>query len=186
MEFVSFPKIPRLSREIIVTEKIDGTNGCIFVGDESLGQPPFLVGSRSQWITPGKTTDNHGFAEWAYAHRDELVAGLGVGTHHGEWWGHGIQRNYGRPDKRFSLFNVTRWQDANVRPACCGCVPVILRGMMSMGEAAMLAIESLKMQGSYAAPGFMNPEGIIIFHTAGNLMFKKTILKDEEWKGKEP
>jgi hypothetical protein len=30
-----------------------------------------------------------------------------------------------------------------------------------------------------AAPGFMNPEGIVLFHTAGNVGFKKT-LKDDE------
>lgn len=42
-EFVEFPKIARLSREIIVTEKIDGTNGVIYVGDDG----EVLVGSRS-------------------------------------------------------------------------------------------------------------------------------------------
>jgi hypothetical protein len=29
----------------------------------------------------------------------------------------------------------------------------------------------------------MRPEGVVIFHTAGNLMFKKTIEKDEQPKG---
>ena len=33
-EFIGFPKIARLSREIVITEKIDGTNGCIFIGGE--------------------------------------------------------------------------------------------------------------------------------------------------------
>jgi len=31
----------------------------------------------------------------------------------------------------------------------------------------------------------MNPEGVVIYHRAGNLYFKKTILKDEEYKGKK-
>lgn len=31
LEFVEFPKIPRLSRDIIVTEKIDGTNAQIYL-----------------------------------------------------------------------------------------------------------------------------------------------------------
>lgn len=42
-EFVEFPKIARLSREIIVTEKIDGTNGVVFVSDDGgtvLGAKP--------------------------------------------------------------------------------------------------------------------------------------------------
>jgi len=34
MEFTEFPKIARLSREVIVTEKIDGTNGCIYIINE--------------------------------------------------------------------------------------------------------------------------------------------------------
>jgi len=31
MEFKEFKKIPRLSREIIISEKIDGSNGQIFI-----------------------------------------------------------------------------------------------------------------------------------------------------------
>ena len=30
-EFMGFPKIARYSREVIVTEKIDGTNACIYI-----------------------------------------------------------------------------------------------------------------------------------------------------------
>jgi hypothetical protein len=41
----------------------------------------------------------------------------------------------------------------------------------------------LKEVGSMAAHGFMNPEGIIIYHIAGGYYFKKTIENDE--KGKE-
>jgi len=32
--FQEFPKIPRLNREMIVTEKIDGTNGQIIITDD--------------------------------------------------------------------------------------------------------------------------------------------------------
>ena len=34
--------------------------------------------------------------------------------------------------------------------------------------------------GSSAAPGFKQPEGIIIYHTAGNLLFKVTLVGDEK------
>ncbi len=34
--------------------------------------------------------------------------------------------------------------------------------------------------GSRAAPGFMNPEGIIIWHHAAGIYFKKTLDKDDE------
>ena len=37
--------------------------------------------------------------------------------------------------------------------------------------------------GSLAAPGFMKPEGVVIYHTAANIMFKKTFKNDEKGKG---
>lgn len=85
-EFVEFAKIYRLNRKMICSEKIDGTNAQIMITED--GQ--FLIGFRTRWITP--TDDNHGFARWATEHKDELIAGLGVGKHFGEWWGQGIQR----------------------------------------------------------------------------------------------
>lgn len=174
--FVGFPKIPRLSRDIIITEKIDGTNGSIF-WDETLQF--MLVGSRTRWITT--SNDNHGFAQWASDNVEELRK-LGPGHHFGEWWGQGIQRNYGLKEKRFSLFNVKRWGDDAVRPACCHVVPVLFTGLFDTHHIEQ-ALTSLVIGGSYAAPGFMNPEGIVIYHVAGNLMFKKTIKNDEKGKG---
>ncbi len=44
-------------------------------------------------------------------------------------------------------------------------------------------LEGLKTRGSVAEPGYMNPEGIIIFHVAGGVGFKRTIHRDEEPKG---
>lgn len=41
----------------------------------------------------------------------------------------------------------------------------------------------LAEEGSTAVPGFMKPEGIMIYHTAANQYFKKTIEKDQEGKG---
>lgn len=176
LEFKPFTKIARLSREMVITEKIDGTNGLICIGDDG----EFSVGSRSRWITP--EADNHGFARWAYEHKDELIAGLGPGYHYGEWWGSGIQRRYGLDEKRFSLFNVSRWEDADVRPACCHCVPVLHRGIFDT-ETIDHALIMLQVNGSMAAPGFMQPEGVVIYHVAAGIMFKKTIENDASGKG---
>lgn len=175
-EFIPFPKIARLSREVCITEKLDGTNGLISIGESG----EFEVGSRSTWITPEK--DNYGFAAWAQANKEELLK-LGPGRHFGEWWGQGIQRKYGMTEKVFSLFNVSKWLDDAVRPSCCRCVPVLATGIF---DTTMInhAINGLITDGSAASPGFMDPEGVIIYHTQGNLYFKKTIHKDEEWKGK--
>lgn len=110
MDFKEFPKIPRLSRDMVITEKLDGTNACIYIGEDG----EFLTGSRTRWITPGKQTDNYGFSQWAHSHKDELLK-LGPGLHFGEWWGSGIQRKYGLSEKRFSLFAVHRWEDPALR-----------------------------------------------------------------------
>ena len=171
IKFEGFPKIPRLSRQVIITEKIDGTCGVILITDDD----EFYVGSRTRWITP--EDDNHGFARWAYDHKDELIT-LGHGRHFGEWWGQGIQRGYGLKEKRFSLFNVKRWGDDLVRPTCCYVVPVLREGMFDT-NFIKYTLDALAMGGSVAAPGFMHPEGIIIYHAQGNLLFKKTIEKDD-------
>jgi hypothetical protein len=41
----------------------------------------------------------------------------------------------------------------------------------------------LRLDGSYAAPGYMKPEGIVVYHTAAKQMFKVTIENDEQPKG---
>ena len=60
VEFKAFPKIARLNREIVVTEKIDGTNSCVIVTEDG----EVLAQSRNQFITPDK--DNYGFARWVW------------------------------------------------------------------------------------------------------------------------
>ena len=44
-------------------------------------------------------------------------------------------------------------------------------------------VELLKINGSYAAEGFMDPEGIVVYHDAAKHGFKKTIKDDEKPKG---
>lgn len=175
-EFKPFPKIPRLSRECIITEKIDGTNASILITENG----DFYTGSRKRWITPDD--DNYGFSRWAHEHKDELME-LGPGHHFGEWWGQGIQRKYDLDEKRFSLFNTNRWTDETL-PVCCHVVPVLFSGIFS-DELVWDALSLLSEFGSSAAPGFMNPEGVIVFHVASQHLFKKTLEKDEEWKGKQ-
>lgn len=174
--FEEFPKIARYSREVVVTEKLDGTNGQVYVNDT---MTEVFAGSRSQWIK--SDGDNFGFARWVTEHRDELLK-LGPGRHFGEWWGAGIQRRYDLKEKRFSLFNTHRWSDASTRPACCGVVPILWQGPFDQLNVDDI-LGKLKEGGSVAAPGFMKPEGIVIFHTAAQWLLKKTIEKDEAPKG---
>ena len=159
----------RLTRRVIITEKIDGTNAQVFIADDGA----MKLGSRTRWITP--EDDNYGFAKWATANAEELRT-LGPGRHFGEWWGQGIQRGYGLTEKRFSLFNVSRWAES--RPACCHVVPVLYDGIWD-GSEPQRVIDILRFGGSVAAPGFMRAEGVVVFHVAAGIGFKKTIDKDE-------
>jgi hypothetical protein len=172
--FESFPKIPRLTRECVITEKIDGTNAQVYIGDDLTD---VRFGSRNRWITP--EDDNYGFARWATEHIDELRT-LGPGRHFGEWWGSGIQRGYGLKEKRFTLFNVGRWENETL-PACVSLVPVLYRGEFNE-PGIESSIGLLRFGGSIAAPGFMDPEGIVIYHTQSKTLFKKTLNGDETYK----
>lgn len=217
MKFESFNKIPRLSRDITITEKLDGTNAQVFIYDsnddilwpnqdiDTIVTKQFIqdyalygkegiyifAGSRNRWLTIHK--DNYGFANWVQKNAEDLL-NLGVGRHYGEWYGKGIQRGYGLNEKRFALFNVGKWANRNEVwevfdprnecPDCCEVVPVLYQGIFDT-QQIFEAITMLKWKGSRAVPNFMDPEGIVIYHSASGKMFKKTILNDEKPKGQE-
>jgi hypothetical protein len=215
IEFKAWPKIPRLNRDITITEKIDGTNGAIGITElgswlvkpgTSLDDGTFATvlhsengyeitaygvyaQSRSRIITPAQ--DNHGFAAWVWDNAARLFDALGPGLHYGEWWGNGIQRGYGLPrgEKRFSLFNTKRWADIDSEVPGLSVVPTLYEGAFDypsgVGTFAWSmrpwerALDDLQVNGSQAVPGFMNPEGIVIYHHAANAMFKVTLEGDD-------
>lgn len=209
MEFKPFPKIARLNRDIVVTEKIDGINAAIGIADEELlacwetgtvmGQSvvvnlPEYAGSllvyaqsRNRIITP--EDDNSGLARWVRENAVILAATLGAGIHFGEWWGSGIKRGYSLPkgEKRFSLFNTKRWGTPEwvqgLSVPGLGVVPVLYQGPFHDGGLTTTpwdwALTQLRRHGSAASPGFMRPEGVVVYHTAANSMFKVTLENDE-------
>jgi len=171
-EFVPFGKIKRhCNVDVIVTEKIDGTNAQINITEDR----EVIAGSRNRYITTDN--DNFGFARWVDENKEELIK-LGVGTHYGEWWGSGIQRKYGlvNGDKRFSLFNTARW--SKWHPECCSLVPVLWNGSIDDLNTNKI-MQDLKEHGSYAVDGFMNPEGIVIYFTEIDRYLKKTFENDK-------
>lgn len=241
-QHVPFPKIPRLNRDIVITEKIDGTNAAIRIGENVMalatGEPreipelgPVVAQSRTRIITPEK--DNYGFARWVKEHEDVLREALGPGIHYGEWWGLGIQRGYKQTQKWFSLFNYKRWaNDPRIMALSTigvQVVPILYRGpwMAIVGKdvtyfegmpeeqvhqivygtreqpgiirfAPDMILARLAKIGSYAA--MVNgvsykrtvedgrvidkgPEGIVVYHEAGRLLFKATIENDGIPKG---
>jgi RNA ligase len=202
-EFSPFGKIPRLNRPVVVTEKLDGTNAQVFIEYVMTAEPlsPYVLaiqpevdangvpsghefrlyaGSRTRWLLPQKQQDNHGFATWVIQHKDELF-GLGTGRHFGEWWGVGINRGYDLSERRFSLFNVGRWSKTPP-PACCLLVPQFVHltdPRYGIQDVADIAIEELREKGSIAAPGYMKPEGVVVYHTASGNLYKVTVEHDE-------
>lgn len=211
-EFKAWPKTPRLFRDITVTEKIDGTNAAIIVSDpfafgthieghpegtrlafgpdDEGGTPDleYLVSaqSRKRLVTPGKQTDNYGFAGWVYDNANALAQLLGPGYHYGEWWGNGINRGYDQTEKHFSLFNTHRY--AGIKEASMGLldvVPVLYQGPFSE-EAIRDALYELDGWGSAVAPEFSNPEGVIVYHSASSQVYKVLIEHDELPKGLVP
>ena len=174
--FQGFPKIPRFSRAVIFTEKIDGTNGIINVA----GDGTVFAGSRNRWITP--EMDNFGFAAWVKSHEIELAHYLGEGTHYGEWWGQGIQRGYGLTEKRFSLFNRHRWHDDDgiyTGPPCCDTVPLLGVYDGFHDNVVRIHLAQLLAHGSQASPGFDQPEGIIAYHSASRQYYKALLENDQ-------
>lgn len=158
-EFIAWKKTPRLENEkYSFTEKIDGTNACVHV-DVALGE--ITCQSRTTIITPEK--DNYGFARWAQANKEELLK-LGDGYHFGEWWGQGIQRNYGQDKKRFSLFYYPHELPTDVVER----VPQLPYTVTTAQEA----LEFLKTNGSVAVPGWMKPEGAVRYSKLSNQRYK--------------
>ena len=208
--FQEWPKTSRFFRDIVITEKIDGTNaavGIVKLGAEDLDENSdpidanlitiqevevegqwavygLYAQSRNKLIRPGKATDNQGFAGWVGQNPEGLVRHLGEGLHFGEWWGSGIQRGYGltKGEKHFSLFNTHRFENIQAdSDDLVRCVPILYQGPMVEKEITA-ALDYLDNNGSEAAPRFPNPEGICIYHTSSRLVQKVTLDNNDAGK----
>lgn len=208
VEFQPWPKTSRFFRDIVITEKIDGTNAAVQIinadnithwshedGTRTFFDPQpldvvrleghtYIVYAQSRNRLIGLGYDNAGFAGWVSEHAAELVTFLGEGTHFGEWWGSGIQRGYGlqNGEKHFSLFNTHRFE--NIQADSDGlvrCVPILYQGPMEQ-KAITAALDNLQEQGSWAAISFKNPEGICIYHTSSRLVQKVTLDNNDAGK----
>lgn len=170
-EFQAWPKTPRLFRDCVITEKIDGTNAAVGILEDGT----VYAQSRKRIITPGD--DNFGFAAWVDANADTLADDLGTGLHFGEWWGLGIQRGYGLDHKRFSLFNTHRFGDAVRTTPYLYVVPVLYKGPF-ITDVVDDELDKLAAYGSRAT-GFDRPEGVVVYHTAAGHTFKALIENDQ-------
>lgn len=204
IEFRKLPSLSRLFRDMTITEKIDGTQSTVIFervysadGIDLENTRNYLaaqdgavyeVGSQSKnrLLHPGKQSDNYGFAEWVLGNRYELFNLLGPGRHSGEWWGQGVQRHYGLSERRWSLFNPTKLGESSeyIGGALVGSVPVLYEGPFDTARIEFVATQ-LRDGGSVAAPGFAEPEGVVVFHVHSGQSFKFTLDNNDKHKWEE-
>jgi hypothetical protein len=183
--FRSFSSIPRWSKGVAVSEKIDGTNAQIHIvqyGDEEFDfdghawlaiaknferDQYMLVASRNKYIMLDQ--DNQGFGNWCLANVAELWK-LGPGRHYGEWAGPGIQKNpLNLEEKRLFMFNP-KWVDQG--PSCVEIAPVLAE-CMDAGDIDQLMAD-LKRNGTQVEGGKGQAEGVVIYHHGSGKLYKAT------------
>lgn len=210
IEFKAWPKTPRLFREVIVTEKIDGTNSAVIIQElEDFADADPMNGltiverdgkyyevaaqSRNRLIFPGKTTDNYGFAGFVQKNAEELFDLLGPGRHYGEWWGKGIQKRYQNAHagiRGFALFNTEKHKDLHAWLPMDGGIDVLVEPVHVLYQGPFSeeeirgTLEQLKKYGSWTSP-LDSSEGIVIFHTQSRQTYKVTLDGNDagKWEG---
>lgn len=186
-EFVSWGSTPRLFKNMKITEKLDGTNGCIAIIDGVVSAQ-----SRKRLITP--KDDNFGFARWVYENAGALTDVLGYGYHYGEWYGEGIQGNkLGVDGRYFGLFHPWRYRDNDLEQVDNLTTVPWLHNEAVHGPAdhktisntlSILGWGGSKATGAYSAPYARKlsyrrpvPEGIIVWLGDGS---KHKVLSEDD------
>lgn len=194
-EFDRFHEVEKLYSPVTITEKIHGTNAQILIEENFESNPNFngetdltygkaktlvKAGSRERWVTP--EDDNYGFARWVKENEADLIKYLGPGRHYGEWFGAGINNGYGLNKKWFALFNQKFV--GQPLPERVVTVPILYRGTFT-AEIVEQTMKALKESGSKVAPGFMNPEGVVIRWERNGMLLKRVFTPEESaWTGK--
>lgn len=188
--FKKYPKTPRLSSEVVITEKIDGTSSAvgIYRQDEvdvdsitplttviTIDGEIYTVWAQSRNRCLTLEHDNFGFAAWVEENSAQLAETLGRGLHYGEWFGKGIQRGYGLDDRHFWLFDGYRYAKmlatAYTRghmPEELDVVPLLGQGEFS-SERVDAVLAQLVVEGSQVGPGAGDAEGVIVRFKNGSV-----------------
>lgn len=203
-EFVAWPKTPRLNKTAVtITEKLDGSNGCISFertsliggpkGDDNVlalaptadqGWLAMRVQSRKRFLGDGKANDNFGFAAWAVENAEQLAVILGEGRHYGEWYGRGIQRGYGLEDRRFALFSPWRYQHVPFQNEGLALELVPTLETTTLDHLSMAISRQLEglLHGSRVNE-YPNPEGIVVNIMGVDKPFKYILDNPDTHKG---
>ncbi len=175
MEFIKYLKTKRFTSNIIITEKIDGTNAQL-VWDED--HQILRCGSRNRYLNYSYEPDNFGFAAWVDKNREVLTKYFKDFDYpiYGEWWGKGIQRGYEVDQKYFSIFHTGLFGDKipqELYNIGVRYVPVLYEGL-NVDDPIHTIYHQLFDQGSKLKYNYMNPEGICIFFKDTGTIFKMT------------
>lgn len=160
-----------------ITQKIHGSNAQVHVYEQE-GELKLCAGSRNRWICPDD--DNFGFARFVYDHVQEFLD-LGIGTHYGEWAGPGINSGEGLKERTFFLFSHPDRYSDKILPPNVEFVPELYKGPVDQSKINEV-MDILLDHGSYAVPGFMKVEGIVV--EIDGKRYKKTFTAEEtKWCG---
>lgn len=183
MDFETFATIAILESHCVISEKIHGTNAQIAISDDL---QTVQAGSRTQWVTP--EDDNAGFARKVYADKEGLIKCLGPGRHFGEWYGRGIGPGYGLKEKRFALFNTHRWTQPKLDGLLLpwiDVVPILYEGDFTPTIVDEVMAKLLET-GSVISPGYRKPEGVVVYFSRSNSMYKKVFdAETTKWDQKD-
>lgn len=199
IQFEAWPKTPRLFRDIVVTEKVDGTNSAVIIEEITEDTEPselrlaaverdgkhyeVAAQSRNRLIFPGKTTDSYGFAAFVQHNAEALFDLLGPGRHFGEWWGRGVGKRYKGAlvnIRGFALFNTARHKGLHEWLPGFNGEQILLEPVVTLYEGPFSeqkindVLVSLEKHGSYMSP-FDTAEGIVVFHTQSRQVYKVTL-----------
>lgn len=155
-EFKKWPKTKRLldTKIMTITQKMDGTNAQILITEDEI----IHAGSRNRWLSAKR--DNFGFYKWCQENKKALIETLGTGRHYGEFCGPKIQTGEGLDSYVFFSFNprlYIKQEHQNI----ISPVPLLYHGTFS-DDWIISSLKALSRDGSFAVPGFMKPEGLIV------------------------
>lgn len=140
-----------------ITEKIHGTNAQIHIFPDADGKLQILAAKRTAYVG----SDAHfGFGRFVADNAAALMS-LGFGRHYGEWVGPGIGASYNLKEKNFVLFNPRRYVNVAL-PDRVSTVPLLYSGEYSRDQTDSV-IADLQTRGSSFAPGWMHPEGVVLY-----------------------
>jgi hypothetical protein len=175
-EFIKFSSIQRFIQPVVITHKLHGSNGQIYIKDDGT----VMAGSRNRWLTI--EDDNYGFAKFVKDREKEILEKLTPGRHYGEVWGVGINSGEGGKTKRFALFNTNQWEGKPL-PEGIDTVPVLYKGPYYEGVVEE-TMAKLKAEGSRLVPGFMKVEGVVIYFERSGLRMKHVFENESTaWRG---